>query len=90
MDKINVEALSDITNDLLLRTRHGPANINVKYLHFICLAIDFVNSNQCCSREEEINMNDEMFLNGALSNSQHHIVHLTLSVSAAMMFSCYY
>lgn len=88
MDKINVETVNDITNDLLLRTGHGTENNNVKYLHFICLAIDFVNSNQCCSTEEEINMNDKMFLNGALSNSQHHIVHQTLSVSATMMFSC--
>lgn len=83
MDKIHGETLSDITNDLLWRARHGLATINVKYLHFICFAIDFVNSNQCCSREEEINVNDEMFLNGALSNSQYHIVHLALAVSAA-------
>lgn len=68
---------------MLRHVEDQNATDGLKYLHFICLPIDLVNSSQCCGRETGINVKDQMLLNCPLVNSRHHIVQLT-------PFSCYY
>lgn len=71
------------TQWMLRHVEDQNATDGLKYLHFICFAIDLVNSSQCCGRETGINVKDQMLFNCPLGNSRHHIVQLT-------PFSCYY